>query len=596
MNAEKTVSKHFLEGHDCAVTVPPVSPSATMKDAFRTISFVLSFLILVAAGSLEGFGQSFQWSNITPESGPQPEARRYGTAIYDPVDRRVIIFGGLGASGFLNDVWSFDVVRRSWSRIATSGSAPAPRFGHNAVYDKVGRQMVVWAGQQGGQFYNDTWTLDFQSLTWRNVSPSARPKARYGSASVFDPNTQSLVQFAGFTEESVRYQDTQAFNLPTSTWTDITPSGTLPEVRCLLTAALDRTGRRMIIFGGQHSGPLGDFWSFDLQARTWAALNTTRGPAARFFSTSFVDTDGSFILFGGTTATGNVNDTWRFRFDTSQWAQLVTRTAPSPRSGMMGAYLESEGRFIIFGGSGDDLLNDVWELSHETAPPSTNVALSTKTAIVIVNPGVQEANVTFFFTDSEGQDLARGIATIPSNSQIAQFLSEAPFNGPPSFQGTFTIQSALPVAVAVLRGVVNPGGEFAGASLPAADLSAPAQDSAMLPLVTDGGGWSTQIVLINPTDQVLSGSIQFQAQNQASTIEGSALAYVIPARSARTIQRVGVADTPQTYPARVTPIAGQMAPAVFAIVSFRRESVSGTHTVFTSTTPSTAFRIYVENQ
>src|SRR5262249_842387 len=159
---------------------------------------------------------------------------------------------------------------------------------------------------------------------------------------------------------------TQAFNLQTSTWTDITPSGVLPEVRCLLTAAFDRTGRRMIIFGGQRSGPLGDFWSFDLQVRTWTALNTNRGPAPRFFSPRFVDTDGSFMLFGGTTAGGNVNDTWVFRFDTGQWTQLETQTAPSPRSGMMGAYLESEKRFIIFGGSGTELLNDVWELSRVT--------------------------------------------------------------------------------------------------------------------------------------------------------------------------------------------------------------------------------------
>ena len=43
-------------------------------------------------------------------------------------------------------------------------------------------------------------------------------------------------------------------------------------------------------------------------------------------------------------------------------------------------------------------------------------------------------------------------------------------------------------------------------------------------------------------------------------------------------------------------LIAQAAPAVFAIVSFRRESVSGTHTAFASATPGTAFRIYVENQ
>src|SRR5262249_31132952 len=156
----------------------------------------------------------------------------------------------------------------------------------------------------------------------------------------------------------------------------------------------------------------------------------------RFFSTSFVDMDGSFVLFGGTTATGNANDTWIFRFETGQWTQLQTETAPSPRAGMMGAYVESEGRFIIFGGSGNELLNDVWELSPATAPADTASLPPAKTAVVIVNPGTQPADISFFFTDYEGRDVAPGIATIAPNGQLARFVNEAPLNGPGTFQGT----------------------------------------------------------------------------------------------------------------------------------------------------------------
>ena len=556
---------------------------------------MFSLFILIAAIAGQAFSQPLQWRNLTPQAGPQPEARRYGAAIYDPRARRVIIFGGLGVSGFLNDLWAFDVVRQTWTRLETSGPGPAPRFGHNAVYDSIGCQMVVWAGQQGGQFYNDTWTLDLQSLAWRDVSPLRRPRARYGAASIFDPSARRLVQFAGFTDESVRYQDTQAFNLQTAAWTDLTPSGTLPQVRCLLTAAFDPTGRRMIVFGGQRSGPLGDFWSFDLQARSWTALNTAQGPAARFFSTSFVDMDGSFVLFGGTTSVGNVNDTWVYRFDTGRWTQLETQMAPSPRSGMMGAYIESEGRFIIFGGSGSELQDDVWELSRVTPQAETASTAPAKTAVVIVNPGTQPADVSFFFTDSEGQDLPPGIATVPPNGQFARFLHEAPFNGPTTFRGALTIRSTVPVTVAALRSSVNARSEFVAASLPVVDLSAPARDSAVLPLVTDGGGWVSQIVLINPTDQVMTGSILFPAETPSPAIPGRGIPYLIPARSARTVQRAGAADAPQTSWASVTPTQAQAAPAAFAIVSLRPESASGTNTTFAAGTPGTAFRIYVEN-
>jgi hypothetical protein len=241
------------------------------------------------------------------------------------------------------------------------------------------------------------------------------------------------VQFAGFTDESVRYQDTQAFDLQSATWTDLTPSGALPQVRCLHTAAFDRTGRRMIVFGGQRNGPLGDFWSFDLQSRRWMALSTAQGPSPRYFSTSFVDMDGSFVLFGGTTASGNVNDTWVYRFDTGQWSRLETEAAPSRRSGMMGAYVESEGRFIIFGGSGSSLLNDVWELSRASTVEPLPI-MPARTALVLANPVTDPTDVSFFFTDSEGQDSAAGSVTVPPNGQIAQFLNEARSTVRPHFR------------------------------------------------------------------------------------------------------------------------------------------------------------------
>src|SRR5688572_27174040 len=128
--------------------------------------------------------QDLEWKNLTPSEGLMPQARRNGVAVYDPIDHRIIIFGGTGLSGLLNDTWAFNLNTLSWTPLNTIGAAPDPRLGHDAVYDPVGQQMVVWAGQQGSRFFNDTWTLNLRTLEWRNVSPaSGRPKARYGSAS-----------------------------------------------------------------------------------------------------------------------------------------------------------------------------------------------------------------------------------------------------------------------------------------------------------------------------------------------------------------------------------------------------------------------------
>ncbi len=334
--------------------------------------------ILALSNAANAQSSNWQWRELTPASGQKPEARRNGAAIHDPVANRVIVFGGSGESGLLNDAWAFSLENRTWTKLATTGGPPAPRFAFDAVYDPVGRQVVIYAGQGAG-FFNDTWTLNLDTLEWRDVSPAsnnARPKARYGSASIFDPVSRSLVQFAGFTSESGRFQDTQSFSLATNAWADWTPAGNKPQVRCLLTAAFDRTNRRMIIYGGQRNGALDDIWSFDLASRAWTNLTPATRPAGRWFAASAVNRDGRFILFGGFTSGGNSDETWSFDLQSSQWSRIQTNASPSPRNGMMSVYVEAEDRLLIIGGTGaNGLLNDVWELRRPAAP-STVTAVS----------------------------------------------------------------------------------------------------------------------------------------------------------------------------------------------------------------------------
>jgi len=317
---------------------------------------------------------SWSWRNITPAVGPAPEPRSAGTAVYDPVGRRVVIFGGLGGGGFLNDVWAFDLLTRSWTRLETTGEPPEPRLGANAVYDPAGHQMVIWMGQQGARFFDDTWALDLVSLEWRNLSPppGERPQARYGAGAVFDPVERSLVHFAGFTDLSRRFNDTQAFRLGTSSWEDLgpPPNNERPEIRCLLTAALDAPLLRMIIYGGQRSGPLGDIWAFDLKTRRWSDLTPQARPAGRMLAVSFIDNrEARFIVFSGATAAGRTNETWSFNLVTGEWTLLNLPGAPPARDSAMGAWVEEDGRFIVFGGVGESRMSDVWELRRTDAQP-----------------------------------------------------------------------------------------------------------------------------------------------------------------------------------------------------------------------------------
>lgn len=343
----------------------------------RVIAFVL---VLAAFGCGGGAGPTgpaspgpsaptalaWRWRLLSVGGGPAPRA--HGAAVFDPVGRRLVVFGGEGQFGLLNDVWAFDLATSTWARLATRGAAPAERLGADAVYDPGGHRLVLWAGQQGRRFFDDTWTLDLATLEWRDVSPPERPRARYGSASVFDPLQRRLVQFAGFTDVARRFRDTQAFALEILRWEDLTPPAPGPAERCLLTAALHEPTRRMVVYGGQSGGFLDDLWAFDLAARSWTDLTTADRPPGRLLASSFVDGDGRFVVFGGRTAMGVVNETWTFDLARGAWARLQVPDPPPPREAAMAAAADGGRRFLVFGGRDGALRDDVWELALVPVP------------------------------------------------------------------------------------------------------------------------------------------------------------------------------------------------------------------------------------
>jgi hypothetical protein len=311
---------------------------------------------------------AWRWRALTPATGLSPEPRAHGVAVYDAPGRRLVVFGGQGDRALFNDTWAFDLARSTWARLDTRGVPPDPRLGADAVFDPVGRRMIVWAGQAGSHFFDDTWALDLATLEWRDVSPDARPQARYGSASVFDPAQRRLVQFAGFTDLSRRFRDTQAFDLATHRWEDLTPPDGGPRVRCLLTAALHAPSRRMIAYGGQNNGYLDDLWAFDLATRTWTDLTVPMRPPGRLLASSFVTRDGVFMVFGGRTEIGQVNETWAFDLSRGQWSLLAVTNTPPGRDSAMTAYVDAEERFLVFGGRQAGPMNDVWELARVAVP------------------------------------------------------------------------------------------------------------------------------------------------------------------------------------------------------------------------------------
>jgi len=219
-----------------------------------------------------------------------------------------------------------------------------------------------------------------------------------------------------------------------------------------------------------------------------------------------------------------------------------------------------------------------------------------KTGIAIANPSNQTATITFFFTDSSG-NFGSNVTTITPNGQIASFLDQAPFSAGSSLIGTFTFSSNIPVAVVALRGRINERGEFLVTTLPLTDLSAPPSSVPIVfPHFAAGAGWTTQIVLVNPTEATLTGRLEFRdPSGQVINPFNNDLTYSIPPRSSFEMQPSVTSSQVLTGSVRAIPNGSTSAPSGLSIFSFQNLGVTVSEAGVPAAPPGSAFRVFVES-
>ena len=229
-----------------------------------------------------------------------------------------------------------------------------------------------------------------------------------------------------------------------------------------------------------------------------------------------------------------------------------------------------------------------------------------RTGLALANPNDTAATVAFFFTNSEGIDSGHGTFTLGPREQIARFLDEAPFSGGSEMLGTFTFTADLPVAVIALRGFVNERSEFLMTTLPVAPIAVPTTGTVYFPHFAAGGGWTTQVILVNPTHAPISGSVQFFGSGSeteaaapatltlADGRSGSTFSYAIPPRSATRLRTSNPAGPLEVGSVRAVPDTGQTAPAGVSIFAFHKDGTTVSEAGVPASTSGTAFRLYIE--
>ena len=228
------------------------------------------------------------------------------------------------------------------------------------------------------------------------------------------------------------------------------------------------------------------------------------------------------------------------------------------------------------------------------------------TGLAIANPNDATATIDFYFTDSGGTSFSYGTVQLDAHQQTAKFLDQPPFNGGSAVLGTFTFESSVPIAVIALRGFTNEAGEFLMTTLPVAPLSSTATETVYIPHFAAGGGWVTQVILVNPTDSTITGMVEFLGPGSGTTAAspviltlddgstGSDFDYSIPPRSSQRFTTANPSGALKSGSVRATPHSGTPAPSGVVVFSYTAGGKTLSESGVAALPKGSAFRVYVE--
>lgn len=238
-----------------------------------------------------------EWKAIAPQS--PPPARFMHSAVIDTTSRRMIVFGGENGCplSVRNDVWvlsDLDTNAPKWTQLFPSGSPPAPRFGHSAMYDPASNRMIIFGGanHDPGGFMNDVWVLSNANglggtPVWTKLNPAGTsPAPRDCISAVYDPITDEMTIVGGL--GSTFFDDVWVLRNTRSapSWVQLPIQGPTPGAPTCYSLVYSPTSRTTTLYGGIPG--LGGGYS----SSTWTL--STGSPAAE--TMTFANFDSNYVL------------------------------------------------------------------------------------------------------------------------------------------------------------------------------------------------------------------------------------------------------------------------------------------------------------
>jgi hypothetical protein len=142
------------------------------------------------------------WKDLAPARDPQNSTKLksqlfWGSICYHPEIEQVVLFGGGNADTERGDpgTWSYSPKTNVWSELKLERQPPQ-RANSPMVYDPIGKKIILFGGDQLDQTIADTWTFDGKQ--WEQKSPSINPSPRAGHALLWLPKAKKILLLGGY--------------------------------------------------------------------------------------------------------------------------------------------------------------------------------------------------------------------------------------------------------------------------------------------------------------------------------------------------------------------------------------------------------------
>lgn len=249
-----------------------------------------------------------EWAEITPATAAQPIPRHTFGIAFDEDRRVVVIYAGRVAGEYSNvnttgDSWEWSPQSREWRQLSTDGIVWGGFIEPSLAWDPVGRRVIMFGGRPYYGTPHNSDTYAWSGTGWVKIA-SQGPEARAGAAMATDTRRNRVVLHGGWNRSGGSWWVlTDTWEWDGTRWTRMdVPGAAAPPARNLPALAFDESRMVTVLFGGAFNGPfltpmMNDTWEWN--GRQWRHRPTIGSPSARLTTMAYDPVASRLVLFGG---------------------------------------------------------------------------------------------------------------------------------------------------------------------------------------------------------------------------------------------------------------------------------------------------------